>query len=486
MISEARRSPSFATIAIAAAMAWMTASCSTVGPDYHTPEQAAINRSAAAEPFSSANEAPFSPAALPPQWWRLYHDATLDALIDKAFTANTDLRVASANLARAHAVLDEAEEARRPSVKADAAPGYGRPSAIAKGFPEAFNNAGNYDAGVSVSYQVDLFGKISRALEAADADIQAMQAAYDLARITVAADTTRAYVNACAAGQQILVAKRSIDLQQQFVQLTEQRITAGRGTAFDSSRARSQLEQLRGNLPPLQAQQRTALYRLAILTGEVPTAFPAGVTQCNQVPRITTTIPVGDGAALLRRRPDIRQAERSLASATARIGIATADLYPSISLGLSVGSTGLLEKFGASNAFRWNVGPLISWSLPATSSAHSRIAQAEAGSAAALARFDATVLNALRETETALTGYARELDRHAALKAAREESALAAEQAHTLFRYGRTDFLTTLDTQRTLANAESTLSMSEGQLANDQVALFLALGGGWEEKKASK
>jgi multidrug efflux system outer membrane protein len=480
MIFRAMNRHQLAKQATAVALLAMVAACATVGPDYRIPPQAAVNRDAASAPLAGAKEAPFNANPLPPHWWRLYRDATLDGLIDKAFAANTDLRVASANLARARAVLDEAEVAGRPAVGVTAAPGYGRPSAAARGLPQPLSDAWSYDAAVSVSYQVDLFGKIARAVEAASADTQAAQAAYDLARVTVAADTARAYADACSAGQQILVAQRSVDLQQKFVQLNDQRVRAGRGTALDISRARSQLEQLHAALSPLQAQRRTALYRLAVLTGETPGALPKNIEQCDTAPRLASPIPVGDGAALLRRRPDIRQAERTLASATARIGVATADLYPGISLGLSAGSTGALAQLGAANAFRWSLGPLISWTLPATGLARSRIAQAEAGSDAALARFDATVLNALRETESALTVYARELDRNASLKAARDQSALASQQARTLYRYGRTDFLTTLDADRTLASAESALTASDAQLASDQVALFLALGGGWE------
>lgn len=464
----------------------LLAACATVGPDYQVPADAAIHREGAAAPFSSAAEAPFDASPLPAQWWRLYHDATLDGLIEKAFAANANLRVASANLARARAVLNEAEVARHPGISANAAPGYGRPSAAARGFREPLPDAASYDTGVNISYQVDLFGKIARAIEAAEADTEATQAAYDLARITLAADTAHAYVDACSAGKQIEVAQRSVELQQQLVKATEQRTRAGRGTVLDLSRARGQLEQLRAAVPSLQAQRRTALYRLSVLTGEVPKNVPSAVEQCVAAPQLASPIPVGDGATLLRRRPDIRQAERGLAGATARIGVATADLYPSISLGLSAGSTGALEQFGAANAFRWSVGPLISWTLPVTGSARSRIAQAEAGNEAALARFDAVVLNALRETESALTVYARELDRNASLKAARDQSALAAQQARTLYRYGRTDFLTTLDADRTLASAESALSASDALLASDQVNLFLGLGGGWEKNEETR
>jgi NodT family efflux transporter outer membrane factor (OMF) lipoprotein len=466
---------------VAACLLAATAACTTVGPDYRVPQEAAISQQAAAAPFIGANNPTFDSNPLPPQWWRLYHDATLDRLVDQALVANADLRIAAANLARAHAVMQEAEVAGHPAVGLSAAPGYGRPSAAAKGLREPLPDDWSVDAGVSVSYQVDLFGRIARAVEAAGADTQAAQAAYDLARVTVVAETARAYADACSAGRQIAVAQGSVKLQQSFVQLTERRVHAGRSTALDNSRARGQLEQLHAAVPPLEAQRRTALYRLSMLTGGTPGVLPPGVEQCSSAPRLQATIPVGDGAALLRRRPDIRQAERGLAAATARIGVATADLYPSISLGLSAGSTGSLAQFGTAPSFRWSLGPLISWTLPSMGAARSRIAQAEAGTAGALAHFDAIVLNALRETESALTVYARELDRNASLKAARDQSAIAAQQAGTLYSKGRADFLTTLDADRTLAAAESALAASDAQLAADQVALFLALGGGWEQ-----
>jgi NodT family efflux transporter outer membrane factor (OMF) lipoprotein len=467
-------------LALAAALA----ACGTVGPNYKVPEQAVIKRAQAGAPFLGAAEAMYKPEPLPAQWWRLYQDPVLDKLIQQALSANTDLRVAAANLARTRAVAQETGDGSKPVVSVGAAPGVGRSSGAAKGSPTALHDVWSYDTGVSVSYQADMFGKIARAMESANADTQAAQAGYDLVRVTVAADTARAYADACSAVRQMTVAQQSVDLQQKFVALTDQRTRAGRGTAIDGARARSQLAQLQAALPPLQAQHRTAHYRLAALTGLTPGEMNMHLLQCQAAPRLTTQIPVGDGAALLRRRPDIRQAERSLASATARIGVATADLYPSTSLGMSAGSTGLLDHFGAANAFRWSLGPLISWTLPSTGSAHSRIAQAEAGTDGALAHFDGVVLNALKEVESAMTVYARELDRNAALKTARDESALASEQSHRLYQYGRTDFLSVLDADRTLAATDAAWAASDAQLAGDQIALFLALGGGWEAPPA--
>lgn len=465
------------SVALAAALA----ACSTVGPNYAVPEQAVVKRPEAAAPFLGTQEAVYKQEPLPAHWWRLYDDPVLDQLIQKALAANTDLRVASANLARTRAVLDQTEEERKPEVSVSAAPGVGRSSGVTAGSKTALPDRFNYDAGLHVSYQTDMFGKIARAVEAANADTQAAQAAVDLVRVTVAADTARAYADACAAVRQISVAQQSVELQQKFVALTDQRTHAGRGTAIDSARARSQLAQLQAALPPLQAQHRTAHYRLAALTGQTPAEMNMHLLQCQAAPRLTTQIPVGDGAALLRRRPDIRQAERNLAAATARIGVATADLYPNISIGASVGSTGLLDHFGAGNAFRWSLGPLISWTLPDTGAARSRIAQAEAGTDGALAKFDGTVLTALKEVESAMTVYARELDRNAALKTARDESALAADQSHRLYQYGRIDFLSVLDADRTLAATDAAWAASDATLAADQIALFLALGGGWEK-----
>jgi len=370
-------------------------------------------------------------------------------------------------------------------VQVSGGPLYGRESGTANFLPERIPDTWGYDVGVSVGYQVDLYGKIARAVEAARDDAQSIQAAYDLARVSVAAETTRAYVEGCATGEEILIAQQAQKQQQEFATLTARRVRNGRGTALDNSRARALLEQVNASLAPLQARQRTAHYRLAVLLGQLPGALAADAAACHAIPQLAAPIPVGDGAALLRRRPDVRQAERGLAAATARIGVATADLYPSISLGASLGSTGALPEFGAPAATRWGIGPLISWSLPISGGARARVAQAGAASDAALAHFDGTVLGALRETESALTVYARELDRHTALAAARTQDALAAQQAQTLQRAGRADFFTALDAQRSLTSADATLATSSTQVALDQVALFLALGGGWQVPSAA-
>jgi outer membrane protein TolC len=188
------------------------------------------------------------------------------------------------------------------------------------------------------------------------------------------------------------------------------------------------VNQTRAAAPPLIARRQAALFRLAALTGRPPAEFPKAVASCVVPPRLSRPIPVGDGAALLKRRPDVRQAERTLAGATARISVATAALYPTISFGLGLGSTGLLADLGAPAANRWSLGSLISWTFPGGGE-RARIRQADAMADAALARFDGVVLNALRETETSLATYAQDLQRNADLRAARDDAATAERQA---------------------------------------------------------
>jgi len=454
--------------------------CTAVGPDYHLPKEAVINRNEVNQTLVASKEKMFSNQDLPADWWRLYQDPVLNGLIEKAFVANADLRIAAANLRASRAVVADNEHEKTPKLGTSVAPGYGRPSAVEMGLPITLPDSGNYDIGLKMSYQVDLFGKIARAIESAKADDEVVVAAFDMVKITVAADTARAYSELCAAGQQMNVQQTSLALQERYTQSLADRIRIGRGMALDMSHAKANLAQIKSMLPSLQAQQQVARYRLAALLGEAPGSAATEEIHCEQVPRVTNVIPVGDGQQLMRRRPDIRRAERNLASATAKIGVATADLYPQIQFGASIGSTGLLPGFGDAGAFRWEVGPLISWSFPATSSAHIKIAYATAGTEAALARFDATVLAALKETDSALTVYARELDKHQQLESMHEQNKLSASQAERLFKFGRIDYFAMLDARRALITADNALAASDAVLAGDQINLFLALGGGWQ------
>jgi multidrug efflux system outer membrane protein len=466
--------------ALAAAASMLAlAACTTVGPNYKVPESAAIKAPAAQGAFIESQTPAVSLAPPPDGWWRLYNDPVLDGLVQQGLAANTDLRVAAANLERAQAVVSEATAAGGFSGTVTASAERAKESGESFLLTEPLPTENLADVGVRIAYTVDLVGRLRRASEAARADAEASQAALDLARVSVAADVAGAYVDACTAGEQLAAANQTIGLQTRSLAATQRLGAAGRGAALDITRARAQLDLARADAPTFEARRRAALYRLALLTGRPPAEFPTAVAGCATPPRLLRSIPVGDGAALLKRRPDVRQAERTLAGATARIGVATAALYPSVSIGLNAGSTGLLTDIGQPAANHISLGSLISWTIPGGGE-RARIRQASAGANAALARFDGVVLNALRETETSLSTYARDLDRNRALRAARDEAATAEAQAGRLRAAGRSPYLVGLEAQRTLATAEASLAASDGQVSADQVKLFLALGGGWQ------
>ena len=418
-------------------------------------------------------------------WWRLYDDPILDGLIGQALTENNELEAAAANLRRVRAALGEARVGRLPSTTTSATGQYGRASAATVpggNGGEPLEEGETYDVGLDVAYEIDLFGRVGSTIRAARADADAAAAALDVVRVSVVAETARAYADACSANAQIAVAERTIELQGETAGLTQRLLDAGSGNGLDVARARSALESSRASLPPLRAQRDGALFRLATLTGRTPAEASEAARACQRPPQLSRPIPVGDGATLLARRPDVRRAERNLAAAAARVNVATADLYPRISLGGSLGSTALdAGDLGDDASFRFSVGPLISWSFPNVFAGRARVEQASAGSEAALATFDQTVLVALQETETALANYANELDRRSALQAARDQAANAARLSRLRFDAGADSFLAVLDAERTLAASDAQLAASDALVTTYQIALFKALAGGWTE-----
>ncbi|WP_150719472.1 efflux transporter outer membrane subunit [Pandoraea capi] len=465
--------------AVATAAA-LVAGCTTVGPDYHLPEHSVMRSPDANGPLADASQRAVSIDAVPDDWWKLYDDPQLDTLVSEALTVNTNVRVALANVQRAVAMYHEVESENLPQggVEAEAARAQISGESLLK--EEKLPVVNIAVATLGISYQIDFFGKLARADEAALAAAEASQAALDVARVSVAAETVRAYVQGCAANHEYDIANEQLRLQERSVAITRKLVDAGRDQPTDLLRAQAQADTLRAALPHFQAQSEAATYRLAVMLGKVPGTLDARVAQCRRIPQLTQALPVGDGTALLKRRPDVRQAERELASATARIGVATADLYPSIRFGASIGANGVLEHFGQGRTEQWTVGPMISWSLP-TNGVRSHIKGMEAGADAALAHFDGVVLKAVQEARTSLSAYTRELQRDDALRDARDKSRDAAEQNHKLYRAGRAPYLTSLDAERTHASAEAALAASETQVAMDQVNLFLALGGGWQK-----
>jgi outer membrane protein, multidrug efflux system len=464
---------------LSSACALLTSGC-MVGPSYHLPESALINSSAARQPFVASGDPALSDTPVPQSWWHLYEDHRLDQWVEEALRSNTDLRQADANLERSRAALKETQALRQPSIAVNAGVQYAQLAGEQYLQPITPPRSTYYDTGLTVGYDLDLFGGIRRGIEAARADDEAVEAARDLVRVNVAAETIRAYVDACGAGMQLEAAVRVLSVQQQSLALTERLFQGGRATDLDVTQARQLVDQQTGVIPSLEAARRNALFRLATLTGKPPALFARDLETCASPPRLTRTLPVGDGAALLKRRPDVREAERELAAATANIGVQTAQLYPDISIGIPAGSIGAARDAYTSPTNFYGIGAVLTWQAN-QSAARARIREAQASTKLALANFDGVVLGSLRDTETALNTYVHDLQREDSTRRARDEAERAVRDSERLQGLGRATSLNVIDAQRAYAAAEQTLAQLETALAEDQVAVFLALGGGWGE-----
>ncbi|MGX9382115.1 efflux transporter outer membrane subunit [Pseudomonas sp. JQ36] len=456
----------------------MLSACQMVGPDYQLPADAAMQRKDFQGELAVEGK-PVVSAPVPADWWRLYKDPRLDQLVQQAMASNTDLRVAAANLQRARAQVDEAEAAGGWSAGVKMGAQRLQESGQAFLLPEKVpvDNVG--DIGISASYQFDLWGTLQRGIEGAKANADATQAAADTARITLVADVVRAYTQVCAANEEREIAQHSLDLQSQSTTLIQRLRDAGRGDETQVTRSQTQFKSLRADLPRYEAARQAGLFRLSMLLAKPVEQLPAGTATCAELPKIAQLVPVGDGAALLKRRPDIRQAERRLAASTAGIGVATGELYPDISIGATIGTVGLIDDLGDPSTNRWGFGPSLSWKVP-TNGARARIREAEASAQGALAHFDGVVLNAIRETQTGLAQYSALLQRRDALADAEQSAKLAADQTHRFFQAGRESFLADLQATRTYTDVTAQLAAANTQVAMSQIDLFLALGGGWE------
>jgi NodT family efflux transporter outer membrane factor (OMF) lipoprotein len=456
-----------------------TAASCAVGPDYRPPQPI----EGAQEPLISTSSTAETTVEPPDAWWELYHDETLDGFLKEAFATNTDLKIAAANLTASREVLQAARAGRYPQTLANVGAIYGRDA----GTDEILEILGHdpqsiwvYDTLLDVSYEVDLFGRVKRSIEAASADAATVAAARDVVKITVAAETARAYAQICALGEEINVARHSLDVVSHELQITSNREQAGAGSQFDVVRSQTLVAQVRASIPPLEGQRRAALFQLAALLGRPPSKAPTEAENCVLPPALSDLIPVGDGTSLLKRRPDVREADRRLAAATARIGVATADLYPRIELkGLIGGISSELNQLTTNKGITWGVGPSISWTFPNQATPRARVRQAKANAAAALAGFDSVVLQALKETEQALATYRSELDRRQALSEAQDRARKAFDMAHDQFLAGAVSNLDLLTTEQTLVAADAAVATSDSALVQDQIAVFKALGGGW-------
>ena len=450
-----------------------------VGPDYHPPAPPEGSQA----PLVDLDANSESTTDTPDAWWHLYSDPKLDAFIVEAFRANRDLAAAQANLASARAVLDEARAGRLPDTDVHLSGTYGRDPAT----DEILELGGHRPRTTwiledifSLSYELDLFGHVTREIEEAKDETQAAAAARDTIRTAVAAATARAYVRICTLGIELAVARQSADVTAHEAQIASDRHDAGANSLFDVVRTEGLAASTKAAVPELEGERKVTLYELTALLGRTPQHAPGETLDCASAPQLAGRIPVGDGAGLLRRRPDVRQAERELAAATARIGVATADLYPRISLTGFYGGVGTnLPSLTKEEGLGWGLGPSINWTFPNQSAPRARVREAEAGSRAALDHFDGVVLKALQETEQALARYRADLESRGSLALAQTKADRAYRFAHDAFLSGSISTLDVLTSEEALVSANSAVAKTDAAIADDQIALFQALGGGW-------
>jgi multidrug efflux system outer membrane protein len=461
----------------ASASALTMAACA-VGPDYNSPPLDGFTANAL-ESDAAIEAAAFEPAH---NWWTALEDETLNSLIDKAFAENRDLRVAAANVEAARALLRLERVNLRPTAEGTADYQRRRLSGASFGADDvSFDDADYFDVGLNAAWELDFFGRVRRGTEAAFADAQGAEYLRRDAEALVAAETARAYIDYRGAQTRLAVARGNLDIQQETRTLTQTRFEEGLGSRLDVARADTQAKTTEASIPPLEAAEAAAANRLATLTGspvaEIVRLLADG---SSRLPAAPAALAIGDAESLLRRRADVRAAERSLAAATARIGVAKADYFPRVTLvgGVSA-SAQTLSGVGANGSFGYGVGPSLSWSGFDIPRVRAGVRAADARADAAFAAYEKTVLTALEETQTALADYGRERVRHAALDEAAGTAREAAELARERYDAGADDFIDVLDAEGRRLTAEASLAESQTSVAAKFIGVYLALGAGW-------
>lgn len=459
-------------LSLIAGISLMAAACA-VGPNYKAPATPPAA-------FQNADPAVFTAANPEAEWWKAFGDPVLDQLVGQALSANLDLRIAVARVAEARALFTEQKLDLLPHVTADGT--YAKSKQQQPGFTTDRVENQTYQAGFDAGWEIDLFGRVRRGVEAAGAEAGAAQAELRDAQVTVAAEVARNYLELRGAQARLKVANRNLETQRETVRLTKVRFDTGAGSPIDVASAQARLNATEAAIPNLITAEKRANYRLAVLTGQRPGALDALLAPRDADTRpLVTALPIGEAGDLLRRRPDVQAAERRLAASTARVGVATADLFPRVSVTGFVGFlSGTSAGFGNAASKAWSVAPSVSWPALDLGSAHARLRAAKARDDAALANYDQTVLRALEDLENALVSYRQQQAQLNSLTDQAAASRRAAELARIQYKEGGIDFLVLLDAERTLLAAEDALSVAETAVNTDVVAIYKALGGGWK------
>lgn len=443
----------------------------TQGPDYQKPQMLVPAGWSVKLPTQAQGR----------EWWQAFDDPQVSALVVRALAANPDLAAAEAAVRASRALADKAAGGTLPTLdlSAEATRSRSPASQGSSGATTKARTATSYASGFDAGWEVDLWGKLGRNVEAAAATAEASRAEADGVRLTLIGDVVRAYVELRGYQSRLNVAEQTVAAYADTVALTEAKFQAGTGSGLDLARAQAQLAASLADLPSLRSELSARLHALSILTGQAPTALAAVLETRAPVPALVAAPGLGVPADLVRNRPDLRQAERKLAAATAQIGVAEADLYPSLTLSGSVGVSAsaagsLLEM--ASRA--WSFGPSLVLPLFDGGTRRAEVEYRRALAEQAEQQWRSAVLTALGEVEDALAAQAQQVRRRDALVAAVATSRAALDLARELNDKGMSSYLDVLDSERELHDLEAQLAEAQVAVVTDLVALYKALGGG--------
>jgi len=439
-----------------------------VGPHYKAPQPAAAQ-------FHAADPKLLSEAPLDARWWNQFEDPVLDSLMDRALAANNSIRTARARLAESRAVFDERKLDRVPTVPVNGSYEYSKEQI--PGFGDQRQVVNTFRSGFDAFWEVDLFGRVRHGVAAARADNQAVEADLRDVQVSVVAELARNYFELRGAQWRLAVAERSLNNQRETLRLTQLRRDAGVGEEQDVASAAARVAAIEASIPSIEYEVSRAEYHVAVLTGTRPGELNADLSP-RTYPAIAKVLPIGNPGELLQRRPDVRAAERRLAAATERQGIASASLFPQVSVSGFVGFlAGRGSTFFTGNSRAYSVSPGLSWSAFDLGRARARVRGSNAATDEALAVYEETVLRALEETESSFASYRAEQARLIKLNDQARESKRAADIARLRYREGVIDFLSLLDAERTQLQAEDAVAQSERDVYVAVIAMYKALGG---------
>jgi outer membrane protein, multidrug efflux system len=465
-------------------LAWVTlliSGCITVGPDYAPPKPQAAARFAEA----TASEDAHIPQPTDDAWWKNLGDPVLESLLEDALKSAPNIAEAQARVREARALAGFAGATRFPT--ADAGGLYTRnlgsdnvPTGVPPGGLGPGVRSNLWLAGFDASWEIDVFGAQRRTIESAEANLQAVTEDRADVVLTLLAEVARDYVELRGAQRRIEVARKDLGIEQDLQTLTHSLLSAGLAPQQDVLRAQAQVADTQAIIPALNTDERAAAYRIASLTGDSSAEIVAKLSVPGPIPHAVSEVPVGLPSDLLLRRPDVRAAERRIAAANARIGVAKADLYPHFSLTGVAGIESLnLASFASGSSGYYQIGPGISWRIFDAGRIRFQVLAESARTDAAAVAYQRSVLDAFNDVETALVAYANAQSRREKFAAESAADAEATRIARVLYERGIENFLTVLDAERSLYAADDALAQSERDSALALIALYKSLGGGW-------